>query len=105
MPRLIQPPAMPQEVEAIIETIGNRARAQVLHELATQGQATAPELAHHLGSNRATTGAHLKALEAAGLVRADIPEGQRQGRAVRWTIDAERVDHYLRELGNYLTGH
>ena len=104
MPRLIQPPAMPQEVEAIIETIGNRARAQVLHELATRGQATAPELARLLGSNRARIGAHLKALEVAGLVRADISEGQRQGRTVRWSLDPACVEEHVRRLGDYLTG-
>ena len=95
---------MPHEVEEIIETIGNRARAQVLHELAAGGPATAPELARRLGSNRASLGAHLKALEAAGLVDADVPPGQRQGRAVRWSVNDDRVQGHLRRLGNYLTG-
>lgn len=96
---------MPQEVEEIIETIGNRARGQVLHELAANGPTTAPELAQRLGTNRASIGAHLKALESAGLVGADVAIGQRHGRTVRWNIDHQRVEQSVRRLGDYFTGH
>lgn len=104
MPRLIRPATMPQEVQEIIETIGNHARAEILHDLATNGPATTPELRGRLGVGRSTINLHVTALEAAGLISADMPTGTRPGRTVRWTIDAARVDDHLKQLRHYFTG-
>lgn len=94
---------MPQEVDAVIALFSNRARAQILHELATTGPATAPELAGRMGSGRAVISAHLAALQSAGVVHGDLPAGQRHGRTVHWSIDVERVEEHLRLYAHYLT--
>lgn len=102
VPRLIEPPAMPEGVRRIIETIGNSARAELLHNLAA-GPATATDLATTLGVGRGTVHAHLGALEDVGLVTGDIPEGARHGRTVHWHLNRSAVDAYLDELRHYLT--
>ncbi len=104
MPRLTRPPGMPQEVSDAIELIGNRARAQILHELAVRGPLSAPDLAELLGARRETVHTHLVVLEDAGLVVADEPAGRRAGRAVRWRTDVTAVRCHVSELQRFLIG-
>lgn len=91
MPRLTQPPQMPGEVADAIEVIGNRARTELLHQLAQHGPLTTTELAERIDAPRTSTHSHLVKLEAAGLVVADEQSGERAGRTVRWRVHQERV--------------
>lgn len=105
MPRLIEPPGMPQEVSTAIETIGNRARIEILRSLALHGPLTLTELADELEVGRSSTQRHLATLEEQGLVRGDIPSAERWRRvAVRWRVNADAVDDVLNALRTYLTG-
>lgn len=102
MPSLIYPPSMPGEVTAAIENIGNRARAQIIHELALHGPQTARELAAAVSANPDVVYQHLLRLESARLVAADAEAGHRAGKIVRWTVDRQAVDATVATLAAYL---
>lgn len=105
MPRLIEPPGMPEEVSRAIETIGNRARIEILRSLALHGPLTLTELADDLDVRRTTAQRHLASLEQQGLVRGDIPADERWRRvAVRWSIVDDAVDTTFSALRDYVTG-
>ena len=104
MPRLTEPPGMPLEVVTAIETIGNRARTQVLRLLATEGPLTAAELAERLGATKPSVHNHLAALEASGLVTGDLEASLRPGRTVRWSADRARVQRLAETWARYATG-
>lgn len=95
---------MPQEVVTAIETIGNRARTQILRLLAAHGPLTAAELAAQLGATKPSVHSHLAALEAAGLVAGDLEVSQRPGRTVRWTVDRDRVQQLADTWARYAAG-
>lgn len=105
MPRLTRPPAMPGEVEAAIETVGNRARAELLRTLAIHGPLTLSELADELGASRTGTHHHLVALEQHGLVRCDRPPEERRGRTVRWSLVPGAGQKMVDALAKYIAGH
>ncbi|MGN7704977.1 ArsR/SmtB family transcription factor [Cellulosimicrobium composti] len=104
MPRLTRPPGMPREVEVAIELIGNRARAEVLRALALHDTLTIAELAELLDATRPAVHGHLKALEAQGLVDADIPAERRQGRRVHWRANRSEVEKVGTAFGDYIAG-
>jgi len=99
VPRLSIPHDMPGEVQTAIDTLGNRARTEILRLLASKPY-TAMELATALDFNHASVHRHLRALEDAGLVQADQPPGHRVGVTVHWSTDIEglarSVDTWLR---------
>lgn len=78
---------MPEEVSAAIDLIGNRARIEILHQLSLRGAMTTTELADAVAATRASTHAHLTALEAAGLIVGDVPAETRRRRTVRWSVE------------------
>lgn len=102
MPSLTQPPSMPGEVTAAIENIGNRARAQIIHELALHSPQSARELADKVGAHPGVVYQHLLQLESAELVVADTEAGRRAGKVVRWTVDVAAVDTMIHTLATYL---
>lgn len=104
MPRLTEPPGMPQEVVTAIETIGNRARTEILRLLATEGALSAGELAERLGATKSGVHHHLSALEADGLVSGDLPTDRRPGRVVRWCVNRARVEALARTWLDYTAG-
>ncbi|MCM3662519.1 helix-turn-helix domain-containing protein [Georgenia satyanarayanai] len=104
MPRYVAPPGMPPEVEAIIDVIGNRARAAIIRELVGQGPLTAPELSAVAGASVSAANRHLRELEASGLVTADVEAGQRRGRGrvPTWHVNPDVVHTYIERLRAYL---
>lgn len=104
MPRLTEPPEMPREVADAIEVIGNRARTELLHQLAEHGPLTTTELADRIGAPRTSTHTHLVQLEAARLVVADEPSGSRAGRVVRWSVDRDRIRELAEAWRGYAAG-
>ncbi|MBF4636226.1 helix-turn-helix transcriptional regulator [Agreia pratensis] len=105
MPRMTTPPGMPEEVSAVIDAIGNRARGALLHELAQNGPLTAPELARRVSASRESIHRHLLELESFGLTRADTARGQRHGRLVSWSANVDRIKELVDIWRNYLIGH
>jgi len=93
---------MPGEVTAAIENIGNRARAQIIHELALHSPQSARELADKVGAHPGVVYQHLLQLERAGLVSSDTEAGRRAGKVVRWAVDTEAVRTMVRTLSAYL---
>jgi predicted ArsR family transcriptional regulator len=92
-------------VTVAIETIGNDARTEVLKVLwATDGPLGAPELAKAVGTNYMTTYRHLRALEDAGIVRADLAIDERAGRPVTWTVDRDAVRAAAATWLGYVSG-
>lgn len=86
------------------ETVGNRVRGKIVSLLsATESMSTA-ELEERLDIARSYVIKHLKELEAQGLVDADRPREQRQGRATQWSVNAERRDALLAEFADFLRG-
>lgn len=104
MPRYAIPPDMPPEVEAIIDVIGNRAREAIVRHLALHGPAPTVTLQDVAGTGRAATVRHLRTLEAAGLVRADIPAEHRSGHTPTWHLNRAELERHLAALRSYLLG-
>jgi DNA-binding transcriptional ArsR family regulator len=100
MPRLIQP-NHPQEVEAAIEVLGNRAHAAILRYLHQKGPCTTGEILKGIilvGNKKLTRPSlqhHLEALEAAGAVTADSPSGERRGKRVKYEANIDGVGFEL----------
>lgn len=110
MPRLIQP-SHPQEVEAAIEVLGNRAHAAILRYLHLNGPCSTGEILRGIvleGSKKLTRPGlqhHLEALEAAGAVTADSPAGHRHGKRVKYQANIDAVEFgMLPAYVNYLRG-
>lgn len=104
MPRMTEPPEMPEEVTAVIDTIGNRARGALLHTLAQHGSLSAQDIAQRVGAAHSSVHRHLLELEAQGLVHADTASGQRHGRTVTWSIDINRIKELVDVWRDYLIG-
>lgn len=87
-----------------IESFGTMFSRAILRYLSIHGPTGAAQLARELGTDANTARRTLQGLENAGVVAADVPAGQRRGRAVTFTVQPERLDHLLSELKDYLLG-
>lgn len=104
MPRLTTPPWMPPEVEVVVEALGNRARVQILRELARGDALTIADLAPRVGTSAVSVLRHVHVLEEHGLVDGDHARGARRGRDVRWRARSGAVEAALETLREYLAG-
>lgn len=104
VPRLVNPRvSMPRLVDAAIAAFGTRLRVALLRRLSEAGPQTPVELLEHVGlTSRTTVFANLDALESIGVVHADLPPGQRQGRVYRYTVDTARLAKLRDALDAYL---
>lgn len=106
MPQQPTPPAMPEEVMAIIDAIGHRVRTEVLRLLANDAQ-TAAQLAQATSTDYRQMRRHLAILEELGLVVANTPpdaRGPGRGRSVLWHTNIERAEEVGRIWIDYVTG-
>ncbi len=87
-----------------IESFGTMFSRAIVRHLALHGSTGAVELATDLGTDPNTARRALKQLEASGLVDANIPPGQRRGRAVTFSVNPERLESLLKALQDYLLG-
>jgi predicted ArsR family transcriptional regulator len=105
MPRYIRPPSsLPRDVEMAIESFGTMFSRAILRHLSIHGPTGAADLARELGTDPNTARRTLQGLEDAGLVEADVPAGQRRGRAVTFTVRPERLEQLLDGLKDFLRG-
>lgn len=104
MPHVTRPRDTPEEVEVVHESLGNRARSRLVHELSAQGAMETSELADALELRVPAVQRHLNILEVAEVVSADLPRGERVGRSVRWRVNSERLDDLTGQWVRYLHG-
>jgi ArsR family transcriptional regulator len=97
VPRLYKPndPDRDDEVEAAVQLAGSRPRHEIVRFLSEHGSSFRSDISDGTGIAGGALGSHLDRLMEIGVVSADIPEGKRTGRAVRYTLDPERVNHLL----------
>ena len=86
------------------ESLGNRARGEIVSLLSKSGPMSTVQLEQHLGVTRGTVIEHLGKLEAAGLVIADTPRDARHGRTVTWRVDDQEREALLAEFTEYIRG-
>lgn len=86
------------------ESLGNRARGEIVSKLSATGSMSTIELERHLSINRSSLIKHLDKLESLGLVVADTPRERRHGRTVQWSVDADRLNELLAEFADYVRG-
>ena len=105
MPVLITPPGMPEAVVGAIETMGNRARTELLHILgSTDRGMTTQELADAVDGNRIQVREHLLEMEKLQLVSANFPAGERAGRKILWQAHPERIAQLAKTWQEYAQG-
>ncbi len=105
MPRLTHPDGQSDEVSAVFEAIGNRARAAICHALAEQPGQTRRELAQRIGAHVSTVAAHLDLLRKEGLVTAEPDRLSSSGPlTARWALDDDVTRRTARTLYEYVTG-
>lgn len=92
---------------AAIETMGNRARTEILRVLLTEGPMTRTQIAARLGVDVPLRMVlrHLNAMEDQGLVTCNIPREVRHGRTPEWSANAERPRELTERWLGYLQSH
>lgn len=87
-----------------IESFGTMFARAIIRHLSINGPTGAVELARVLGTDPNTARRTLRDLEAAQLVQANLPAGERRGRTVTFSVNAEHLDTLLDALKDYLSG-
>lgn len=89
---------------AAIETIGNRARTEILRILLTEGPMTRTQITARLGTEVPLRMVlrHLNAMEDQGLVKCDIARELRHGRTPEWSAHPDRPQELTEEWLTYL---
>ncbi|MFG1626118.1 ArsR/SmtB family transcription factor [Kribbella sp. NPDC049227] len=82
-------------IDGVISALADRTRRQLLDRLAVRGEVTATQLAEDLPVSRQAIVKHLNVLEAAGLV-----SGNRVGREMRYTVQADALDTTARWMSS-----
>lgn len=97
-------PEWSNDMTAIEQIFGNRASNDIIRVLAAEEQMTYGDLRDRVGIRDSTLHRHLRALEEYGVIIADLPPGQRQGRGVRYSIHRARVESLGQAWMRYLFG-
>ncbi len=92
---------------AAIETMGNRARTEILRILLTEGAMTRTQIATRLAAEGADVPLrmvlrHLNAMEEQGLVVCDVPREVRHGRTPAWSANPDRPQQLAEQWLGYL---
>lgn len=95
---------MPQDVEAAVSLIGNRARTDILHNLSKLGPSTVGRLHSAMDISRPSLNRHLDVLAKAGLIQTDPPEGLRHGKSVVYAIQRSRVRELVAGYAAFVEG-
>lgn len=97
VPRLYKPtdPDRDDDVEAAVQLAGSRPRHEIVRFLSEHGPSFRSDISEGTGIVGGALGTHLDRLMGIGVIEADIPEGKRTGRAIRYTLDAQRVNYLL----------
>ena len=104
MPKITHPVdlAWTSEVEAAIETFGNRGRNEIIRYLEGSGPVPRGDIVEAVSASEASVAEHLIALEKTGAVLVDIVQGRRHGRSPRYSVDDDRITVLLEAHQDYL---
>lgn len=86
---------MTDSAEELLAAVAEPSRRRLLDVLLTRGEATPTALAGELPFTRQAVAKHLAVLQRAGLV-----EARRDGREVRYTVRAERLDRAAQAMAD-----
>ncbi len=81
------------------------AAQEIIRHLSQVDSATRAEIAAAIGATYPAVVTRLAELEQQGLVVANLPPGERNGRPVRYSVDRHRLDLLLAAFADYLRGH
>ena len=95
---------MPQSADRAYKAIAGRARLEVVRYLMAHPGASTPDIIAGAGVGKPTVWSALRELDELGYLDSSHPEGERQGRAVTFTIRANNLDSDLRDLLRYAEG-
>lgn len=87
-----------------IESVGTIFSRAIVRYLSINGETGSVELATALGTDPNTVRRCLKQLEDAGMVTANVPAGQRRGRAVAFSVDPKQLKLLMAALEDFLLG-
>lgn len=103
VPRYADQSDLPADIQALIPGIGaNRARLAIVLDLASNPDSTRSQISGRTGLRMHTAYEHLQALEAAGLVSADVPAEERHGKTPHYQLDSVALKAALAALGHRL---
>lgn len=91
-------------LDAAYAMVRSRDRIAIIEYVRSNDGAYLEDIETATAIPRASISQHLRALEGLGVIRVDIPEGRRHGRAVRYDIDPERATELTTELTQALLG-
>lgn len=95
---------VPPEVK-VSAPIRSEGSILVLHVMSSaSGPVRFGEILTGTGLSTTSVARALNALEASGIVNADLPPGERKGRGVAYSLDRARLDEVFAGLYNYVTG-
>lgn len=95
----------PEEVDVALSAFGNPARLEVLCFLHDQGPSYFGDILDGVGSSASSLARTLKYLEQEiGVIRGDVPLGDRKGRAPRYSLERKRVGAAIDALQARLLG-
>lgn len=104
MPKIMHPVdlAWTSDVEAAIETFGNRGRNEIIRFLEGTGPVPRGDIVEAVSASEASVAQHLIALEKTGAIVVDIVPGRRHGRSPRYSVDEARIKELLDAQQGYL---
>jgi DNA-binding transcriptional ArsR family regulator len=105
-PRMIWASDAPRsiDVEHAVKVFGNRTSLGIIRYLAGVDRANYGTMCKALTASDAAISTHLRGLEAAAVVVADLPAGERVGRSVNYSLDPARVRVLSDVLRDYALG-
>ncbi len=104
MPKITHPVdlAWTNDVEAYVETFGNRGRNEIIRYLEEHGPVPRGDIVDAVSAGEASVAQHLIALEKTGAIVVDIVQGRRHGRSPRYSVDYDRITVLLEAHQDYL---
>ncbi|WP_113718118.1 ArsR/SmtB family transcription factor [Arthrobacter dokdonensis] len=104
MPKITHPVdlAWTADVEASMETFGNRARLEIIRYLEGSGPVPRGDIVDAVSASEASVAQHLIALEKTGAIVVDIVQGRRHGRSPRYSVAENRIKELLAAHQDYL---
>ena len=99
MPRYARGPKLPHGVAMLVDSlVASEARLAIILHLHAHPDSTRADITKAMGFGHQTVYAHLRDMEVAGLIDADVPVEDRHGRTVHYRLRAERLRAQVKEF-------
>lgn len=102
MPKLVRPADQPEDLDAVVSVLGNRAKLAIIRYLAHHSPATRAAIAAATGLAAPTLGNYLLELEPTGIITTDTPPKRRRGRVLRYSLNATVLGELLDAMHSYI---